>query len=230
MTVILLSTLSGYILGSIPTAYWLGRLVYSKNIFDHGSGSMGATNVYRVLGKVPFLITLFIDIFKGIAAVTVSAFFFATPSALFCSAVGALIGHTFSVFAGFKGGKGVATGLGIFIVLVPRASIVSLISFLIILFVFRMVSLSSIVAASVLPFAVVIMSEPSADYSIYFSIFSALVAAFVIFKHRANIKRILSGNEPRLNYRKKSDNSELQNQEYQSNDSDNSEKESEQEI
>ncbi len=186
----------GYFCGSIPTAYLIGRVVYRLNIFEHGSKNMGATNVYRVLGKTPFAFTLAIDVLKGMMAIIITASVLQrNPLALFVAGGAALVGHTLSFWVSFKGGKGVASGLGVFIALAPKASLITLTIFLFILIISRMVSLGSISAAASLPFLIFYFREGGPLYYHYLTGFSAIIAAFIIFKHKENIKRILKGEE-----------------------------------
>ena len=187
--------LIGYLCGSIPTAYWLGLIFYKINIFEHGSKNMGATNVYRVLGKVPFAATLVIDILKGMAAVILTSKVIESyPPALFIAGAAAICGHTLSFWVKFKGGKGVATGLGIFLALTPYSSICCLFIFLAALITRGMVSLGSILAATSLPFLIYFFKE-GGQYNLYLTGFAALIAAFIVFKHKANIQRIIKGEE-----------------------------------
>lgn len=203
----IMALLTGYLCGSIPSAYWLGLVFYKCNIFEHGSKNMGATNVYRVLGKVPFAITLMLDILKGMAAVIISAHVFTDAPAIFLSAAGALIGHTLSFWVKFRGGKGVATGLGVFLALATKSSLASLGVFLVVLLASKMVSLSSIFAAALLPVFIYIFQELGPIYNPYLIGFSAIVAFFVIYKHKANIKRILKGQELKLGQKSEAENS-----------------------
>jgi len=187
--------LIGYLCGSTPTAYWLGLLFYKTNIFEHGSKNMGATNVYRVLGKVPFAVTLLIDILKGMAAVLITAKLFPYPASLFIAAASAICGHTLSFWVKFKGGKGVATGLGIFLALAPKASALCLVIFLVVLVLSKMVSMGSILASLSLPFLIFYFKEGGTTYTPWLIVFSSLVAAFIVYKHSKNIKRIFKGEE-----------------------------------
>lgn len=208
MQLLFLALVTGYLCGSIPSAYWLGLIFYKCNIFEHGSKNMGATNVYRVLGKVPFAITLMLDILKGMAAVIISAHIFANATAIFFSAAGALLGHTFSFWVKFRGGKGVATGLGIFLALAAKSSLASLGIFLVVLLASKMVSLSSIFAAALLPVFIFWFQELGPVYNFYLTSLSAIMAIFVIYKHKANIKRILKGQELKLGQKSEDKNSE----------------------
>ncbi|HAE37106.1 MAG TPA: acyl-phosphate glycerol 3-phosphate acyltransferase [Candidatus Riflebacteria bacterium] len=195
----LYAILIGYLCGSIPTAYWLGKFVYRLNIFEHGSRNMGATNIFRVLGKKPGIFTLLFDIVKGVVPVLIVKQLFAdNPPVAFAAAAAALAGHTLSFWVKFKGGKGVATGLGVFLALATKASLCSLLLFLATLAISGMVSLGSILGSAALPFFILYFAESGPIYTPYLTGFSAFVAAFIIFKHKANIQRILRGEEPRL--------------------------------
>lgn len=195
----LYAVLIGYLFGSIPTAYWLGRLVYRLDIFEHGSKNMGATNVFRVLGKKPGIITLIIDIAKGATPVLlIRSLMPELPVAAFAAAAAAMLGHTLSFWVRFKGGKGVATGLGVFLALAIKASLASLLVFLVTFIISGMVSLGSILAATTLPFFVYRFAELGPAYNLYFTGFSAIVALFVIYRHKANIQRIVKGEENRI--------------------------------
>ncbi|HNX75731.1 MAG TPA: glycerol-3-phosphate 1-O-acyltransferase PlsY [Candidatus Rifleibacterium sp.] len=192
----------GYLFGSIPTAYWLCLLVYRLNIFEHGSRNMGATNVYRVLGNRPFAVTLAIDVLKGMAAVLICAAAWPTiPAVVFIAAAAALCGHTLSFWVKFKGGKGVATGLGVFMALAGKSALASLAVFMIVLLASRMVSMSSMLAAVLLPVFIYHFNELGEIYNPYLTGFATIIAMFVIFKHRTNIQRIFRGEEAKLAWR-----------------------------
>jgi len=192
----LYAVLIGYFCGSIPTAYWIGRFFYRLNIFEHGSKNMGATNVFRVLGKKPGIVTLLIDIAKGaLPVIIVRQIMPHNPTLAFTAAAAAMAGHTLSFWVRFKGGKGVATGLGVFLALATKASLCSLLLFLITLGVSGMVSLGSIIAAAALPFFIYWFEELGPAYNSYITIFSTAVAVFVIYRHKANMQRIFKGEE-----------------------------------
>jgi glycerol-3-phosphate acyltransferase PlsY len=197
---ILYSILIGYACGSIPTAHMVAKFIYKTNIFETGSKSMGATNVYRTLGLLPFAITLCVDVLKGMAAVLIVAHLFNEPTLVFLSSFFALLGHSFSFWVKFKGGKGVATGLGVFMALAINAALSSLIIFIVALFISRMVSLSSILGAVSLPFFIYHYKELGV-YNNYLTIFTIIIALFVVYKHKANVKRIFTGTETKLSFR-----------------------------
>ncbi|RCK81817.1 MAG: Acyl-phosphate:glycerol-3-phosphate O-acyltransferase PlsY [Candidatus Ozemobacter sibiricus] len=191
--------LLGYLLGAIPTAYWLGLAIYRINIFEHGSRNMGATNVHRVLGKGPFAATLTCDILKGMLPVLLAPRLAPSPAMIvplqLVAGVAAVIGHTLSFWVGFRGGKGVATGLGVFLGLAPKSSILAMVVFLAVLVTTRYVSLGSMLAAAALPAAIYFFQEGGPEWYLVFTVFAAVVAGFIIFKHRTNIRRLVRGEE-----------------------------------
>ncbi|NLM16387.1 MAG: glycerol-3-phosphate 1-O-acyltransferase PlsY [Candidatus Riflebacteria bacterium] len=198
MEKIAITAVISYLLGSIPNAYLIPKLFYKTNIMEHGSKNAGATNVFRTLGTFPFALTLALDVAKGMAAVLITAKLYNDfPYLLIVTAISALLGHTFSFWIKFKGGKGVATGLGVFIAISPKSTLTAMAVFYAVLFATRMVSASSIAAALCLPVAVYFYQEQSI-LSTHFAVFSALAAAFVIYKHKENIKRIRAGTESKL--------------------------------
>lgn len=186
---------ASYLLGAIPTSYIVGRLTRGIDLRDHGSGNLGATNAFRVLGWRAALPIFIIDIAKGFVPVRffpVLAGHEGIGLALACGAA-AIIGHVFSVYVGFRGGKGVATGFGVFLALAPAAVLVSLGVWIVLVFVTGYVSLASIAGAAVLPVMIALTSAP-----LPVLVLSIALAAFVIFAHRANIRRLLRGEEHRF--------------------------------
>lgn len=196
----------GYILGSIPSAWLLCRIFYGIDIFEHGSRNMGATNVHRVLGTKPFAITLILDILKGFAAVLLSVSFFSAPETAvpigLAAGAAAIAGHSLSVWVKFRGGKGVATGLGVFLALAPKASVTAMGIFLLVLVSSGFVSLGSIAAASALPFLILGFRECGEAWLSSFVGFSAVAALFIVYRHKANIVRLWNGEENALGSRK----------------------------
>ena len=198
----------GYLLGSIPTAVWVGKIFYGKDVRLEGSGNAGATNTIRVLGLTAGIPVLLIDVLKGLAAVLLieplNRFVGGTeitPLLQLLVAVAAVLGHTLPLFAGFRGGKGVATLLGIVLVLYPWATLLSLITFIIVLLISKYVSLSSISAGVAFPFFVIFLFPPD---NIVFMILAVAVALFLPLTHRKNIKRLLNGTEPKFTLNKSS--------------------------
>jgi len=208
---IILFLLLSFFLGSIPFSFIIGKKVKGIDLRDHGSGNLGATNVFRTLGGGWGAVCLLLDMGKGAAAVGMMTWlvnswpegqatpFHITPD-LFRIIAGfvASLGHTFSPFMGFHGGKGVATTGGAFAVLQPFAILATIIMFAIVFFVTRIVSLGSIVAAIVLPLFMVFFEWQSLETSKTIIIFTFIICGWVIFKHRANIGRLRAGTEGKL--------------------------------
>jgi glycerol-3-phosphate acyltransferase PlsY len=187
-----------YLIGSIPAAYLAGKLLRGIDLREHGSGNLGATNVYRVLGTRPAVAVLLADALKG--AIPVLVFPGVTDAGrpdlwAIAYAVAAIAGHVRSVFLLMRGGgKGVATAAGAFMSLAPLPSLIALGIFVIVLFVWGYVSLGSLSAATVLP---IVIALREGVRSPLFAV-SAIVAAFVFWTHRANIARLRNGDEPRF--------------------------------
>ncbi|MCH4825871.1 glycerol-3-phosphate 1-O-acyltransferase PlsY [Planococcus halocryophilus] len=194
---ILLPLLLAYLLGSIPSALWVGKLFYKTDIRTQGSGNLGATNTFRTLGKKAGIAVTILDILKGTAA-TLIPLFIATDIHPLVFGVLAVIGHIFPVFAKFKGGKAVATSGGILIGYQWPLFIMAVAVFLIALKITKMVSLSSIILAVVFIIYITIYAIFSADYLFMAVIY--LLALFIIFRHRANIARIRAGTEPKISW------------------------------
>ncbi len=200
--------LLAYLLGSIPSAVWIGKIFYNNiDVRDHGSGNAGFTNAMRVLGLKAGIPVLFFDIAKGFFAVYI---FFLFPESvitgftqqLFPIILGllALVGHIFPVLAQFRGGKGVATGAGLLLSLYPLGAGLALGTFLIILFISRYVSLSSIIASLSFPIWVILW-YPGKNISLL--VFSFFLSSMIIFTHRKNIGRLMRGEENSIYFRKK---------------------------
>lgn len=191
--------LASYLLGAIPTSHIVSRTIARIDLRQHGSGNLGATNLYRVLGwKYAVPVALF-DIAKG----AVPVLLFApqvSRSELFAVACGvaAILGHVFSVFVGFKGGKGVATAAGVMLALTPLALGVAAVVWAVVVRLTGYVSLGSIAAAAALPVAVYLLEQPNTPELLWID---ALVAAGVIVLHRRNIQRLLNGTENRFGRR-----------------------------
>lgn len=199
--------LVAYTLGSIPTAVWVGKNRYNIDVREHGSKNAGATNTFRVLGKKAGILVLLIDILKGVTAVLLPLILgyakWKTDELIeiqLALGILAVIGHMLPVFAKFKGGKGVATSLGIIIGIHPLAALVCLGIFLIIFIISSYVSLGAIIAAIAFPIVVNVFFENENPYLLWFSIVLALA---VIISHKMNIKRLISGNENSINLFKK---------------------------
>ncbi len=185
---IILAVIIGYLIGSIPFGYLLARLK-GLDITEHGSGNIGATNVWRNLGPAPGLAVLLLDMGKGAAAVLIGRSLGGIETEL-PAAAAALCGHSWSVFLRFKGGKMIATGGGIFLAMAPVTVLVGLIVWLITVAISRYVSLASMLAAVSIPVTMAVIKM-----SPWHIAFGAGVAAVAVYKHRANIKRLLDGTE-----------------------------------
>lgn len=194
---ILLPLLLAYLLGSIPSALWVGKLFYKTDIRTQGSGNLGATNTFRTLGKKAGIVVTILDILKGTAA-TLIPLFIATDIHPLVFGVLAVIGHIFPIFAKFKGGKAVATSGGILIAYQWPLFIMAVAVFLIALKITKMVSLASIILALVFIIYITIYAIFSADYLFMAVIY--LLALFIIFRHRTNITRIRAGTEPKISW------------------------------
>jgi len=190
--------LFGYLLGSIPCGLVLARLTGAPDPRKVGSGNIGATNVLRSGGKALGLATLIFDILKGLIP-TLAASLILENMVPICLVGGlAFLGHLFPLYLKFKGGKGVATAIGVMLILMPKALLLSLLCFLIVVWIGRMVSLGSITASALLPLWGGLWGYPKP-----FIMLSGIIALFIIVRHRANIKRILSGTESKLGKGKK---------------------------
>ncbi len=203
---ILLMVIVAYLLGSIPTALWAGKWWYGLDIREHGSGNAGATNAMRVLGPILGSAVLLIDALKGIAAVSlalvVNTGFLSTGwFVVYQLLLGgmAVLGHVFPLFASFKGGKGIATLIGITFILFPEAFLICLVIFLAVFFSTRYVSLGSMAAAVALPIVVIWVKEVTLLPKIIFTI---AVALFVPITHLNNIRRLMQGKENRISFKK----------------------------
>lgn len=187
-----LALLAAYLLGAIPTAFIIGKRIGGIDIREHGSGNVGTTNAFRVLGKGPGIIVLLIDIFKGYVAVAL-CLLVGGPDLGLLGAIIAMVGHSWTVFLKFKGGKGVATGAGAFFALMPKVVLAAIIIFVVLIYFTRYVSVGSIFAALSVPIFTYIFQEKTI-YKV-FGLFAALV---VIFRHIPNIKRLIQGTESKI--------------------------------
>lgn len=204
----ILSLIASYLLGSIPTALIAGRVIGKIDIRQHGSGNAGATNVYRLFGMKPYLAVLALDMLKGFAAVVVVADFgtgFISPerTGLYCGLF-AVIGHIWTVFAGFKGGKGVATAAGVFLGLNAGVALAAIGVYLLVTLTTKYVSLGSMTAAALAP-VFLLIDERIFGHYIPAELFAAsvLLAALIVYTHRENIKRLMKGEERKTEFLRK---------------------------
>jgi glycerol-3-phosphate acyltransferase PlsY len=205
---ILIGIILGYLIGSIPTAYIFGKWISGIDIRQHGSGNVGATNVFRILGKGPGIAVLLVDILKGVLVVALIPDLLGLTASIYrvSLAIAAVCGHNWTVFLKFKGGKGIATTFGALIGLMVKIAVlrpVVLWVFLIWVACFlitRIVSVSSILATTCLPVIMVLTNQEFVIICL-----GVIFCIFVVLRHKANIKRLFAGKEPRvpLSFRKK---------------------------
>lgn len=183
-----------YLIGSIPTGYIVVKLLKGEDIRKIGSGSTGATNVKRVLGKGWFFGVMFLDAFKGAFPVLLAKHFDTTSGILaVLAAIAVLIGHSKSIFLGFTGGKSVASGVGTMLALCWQAGLLIAVIWGIITYISRYVSLGSIIALCLSPVLMYIFHKPIA-----YVVYCAIGAVYIVYLHRENIKRLLAGNENKV--------------------------------
>jgi glycerol-3-phosphate acyltransferase PlsY len=199
-----------YLFGSFPSAILVGKLFYNIDVREFGSGNAGATNTFRVLGKKAGLPVLFFDVFKGFISVNLIVFLDIIPYSMdgvfelqLTFGIAAVIGHLFPVFTGFRGGKGIATLLGILIAIHPFAAFYSSLVFVIIFLIFKFVSLASILASFSFPILIYLLSDSSPNSLIIFSIF---VPILTLITHQKNIERLIRGEESKAKILKKKKN------------------------
>lgn len=198
---IILGILAAYLIGSIPTAYIFGKVSKGIDIRQHGSGNVGATNAFRVLGKTPGIICLILDILKGMLVIVGVSWIFNlnTNVQLIILSLAVVAGHNWTIFLKFKGGKGIATTLGVLIGLTVKIAairpvlLITLASWIISFLISRIVSISSIIAAVVLPISMLLTNQ---EFELVF--LGVVFCIWVVFRHRPNIKRLLSGQETKV--------------------------------
>lgn len=204
MITIIFGITTAYLLGSIPTSYLIGRL-RGIDVRQHGSGNVGATNVLRVMGKLPALITLIFDIGKGALAVTIVATFFYQKNSIITFSVfqvmlgfAVIAGHNWSAFLNFKGGKGVAAFIGVFLVIFPVGLLIGLVIWLLTTWLTKYVSLGSMLFAIIVP---VMAAFSGANIEVV--ILSVTCCIIICYKHKGNIGRLLDGTENKIGWAKK---------------------------
>lgn len=204
----IIALILAYLMGSVPSAVWIGKSIYGIDVREFGSGNAGATNTFRVLGKRAGLMVLFIDILKGWLAVMMANFVSEAPPSThpfvdlqIVLGVAAVIGHIFPIFAGFRGGKGIATLFGVILAAHPLACLISLGVFVLIFLAFRYVSLGSISAALAFPISVITIFADRVVPSMV--IFSIMVAILVMITHQKNIERLIRREESKMSFVKR---------------------------
>lgn len=180
-----------YLLGSIPSGVWVGKKIYGKDIRQFGSGNSGTTNTFRVLGKTAGTVVLLADVLKGTLAACLPLLF-QVPINPMVIGLGAILGHTYPLFAQFKGGKAVATSAGVLLAYNPPFFIYSVCLFLVLLFLTRMVSLSSMISLPLITLSSLFIG----DWIL--TTIAFILTLFIIYRHRENIKRIRNGTESKV--------------------------------
>jgi glycerol-3-phosphate acyltransferase PlsY len=184
--------LCAYLLGSIPFGFFVAK-IWNIDIRRTGSGNIGATNVYRTLGPVPGTIVLALDFLKGVLAVYAGYWIGGDPLVVLLLGVAAIFGHMFSIFLGFKGGKGAATGLGVLAVIAPEIFLIAAVLAAAIIALTRYVSIASIITPFVVAILMYVFHKP-----LPYAAAAFVVAVFVFFRHVPNLKRLLAGTESRV--------------------------------
>jgi glycerol-3-phosphate acyltransferase PlsY len=205
MTVVLIPV-SAYLLGSIPFGLILAKIFGGGDVRNEGSGNIGATNVARVAGPLAGILTLILDGAKGAAAVLLAERY-SNGSAMWMIIAGlaALIGHCFPIWLKFKGGKGVATAAGVYLALSPLAFLAGLILFILVVAFWRYVSLGSISAAAAMPMLLYFLWAPHHAPPPMITFGALAVAMLIVYKHDANLQRLVNGQEPKFSFSKKKD-------------------------
>ena len=195
MLKVLIFVIISYLLGSLPNGLYVANLK-GIDIRNEGSKNTGATNVFRVMGAKFGILVLILDALKGFIPLFIAEKFGVTGNSLVLIGITAVIGHTFSPFLNFKGGKGVATSLGIFLYLAPIPMLITLLMFFVVVGITKYVSLGSVLASVMLPLLILFIpvNEKLGNKMIVF-IISALLGSYIIYKHRANIQRLKNGTE-----------------------------------
>ena len=182
-----------YLLGSIPNGLIFGKLIWNKDLRKFGSKNIGATNAWRVIGKPAGIFIFLLDFLKGALSVFIAQSFGSSPWIVMLAGLLAIIGHSFSIYLSFHGGKGVATGLGVIAVMIPKATLIVFFTWLIIVLITRYVSLGSCIAAALVPILAFYF-----DAEFAFVLFGFVAAIFIIGRHRDNIARLLRGKENKI--------------------------------
>ena len=187
----------GYLFGSFPSGYLAGRIAKGIDIRSLGSGSTGATNVLRHIGKRAAIIVFLLDVFKGVLSILLAKYLLLNDTWQVAIGLSTLIGHIWPVWLNWRGGKAVATGLGIFLGLSWQVGLATLGVFILMITLFRIVSLASVSAALALPF-IMFISFKTSSISLPFLVISLLAMTLVIWRHRENILRLMKGKEPKI--------------------------------
>ena len=193
MTEYLLAVLAAYVIGSIPSGLILGKLIWHTDLREYGSRNIGATNAWRTLGKAAGIAVFLADSWKGQAGVYMGLLLVGTPLAAVLCGLAAIVGHSFSVFLRFRGGKGVATSLGVLTMLMGNVTLIVFLVWLAVVYTTRYVSLGSVIAGFLTP-----ILAAAFGYPLEYLLFTVLAATLVIVRHRENIERLLHGTENKI--------------------------------
>lgn len=212
MFTLALVVILSYLIGSIPTAIITSKLIMKDDIRKHGSGNAGATNVYRVMGWKPALFVVLVDVCKGTVACLLISKIGAGSAPLdetllrILAGAAAITGHIFTVFAGFRGGKGVGTSFGVLIILTPYATLIAVVVWLILVLTIRIVSVGSLAAGIVYPIVLLIQRSCfNPELPMAYLILGSVLGLLIVITHRSNIDRLLRGEESRFSSGKKKD-------------------------
>ncbi len=195
-----IAVICAYLIGSIPSGLWIGKIFYKTDIREFGSGNLGATNTFRVLGKKAGMVVTIMDILKGTVATILPIFPFFSDTIVHPLILGAIaaVGHMFPIFAGFRGGKAVATSGGVLLGYSWPFFIILIIGFFISLKMTKIVSLSSMVVSVIAVIYSIIYWLLTGDYALF--ILVLILATFIFYRHKSNIKRIKEGTEPKVKW------------------------------
>jgi glycerol-3-phosphate acyltransferase PlsY len=195
--------IAGYFIGSIPFGLLVSLGIYKQDLRKLGSGNIGATNVLRNFGTKPFIAVLILDMGKGYAAVRIGQALGLSPSLALAAGMAAMVGHMWSVFLRFKGGKGIATGGGVIIAAYPwQVTLIVIGSFLIMLLITRIMSVGSITGAIAFPVSAFIFLGGDMSQYWFHLVVAVMGCTFAVYKHRDNIRRLIRGEEPKLKFKR----------------------------
>ena len=182
-----------YFVGSIPNGLIFGKMFWNTDLRQHGSGNIGATNAWRVIGKKAGILIFLLDFLKGVIAVIIASYLIGEAWAMVLAGFMSIVGHVISIFIQFQGGKAVATGLGVITVMMPKTALIVFLVWLAVVLVTRYVSLGSIIASILVPILALVFEYPQPFFS-----FGVFAATLIVLRHRPNIKRLLNGTENKI--------------------------------
>lgn len=192
--VILSSLVIGYLLGSVSFSYLIGKMIRKIDIREYGSGNAGATNTLRVLGTGPAIVVLILDVLKGVAAVLISQALGGEEWIPVLAGLFAIVGHNWPLFSGFRGGKGVATTIGVFVTIAPFPALIAGGIAILLIILTRFVSLGSLAFVTLTPFVMLLFF----DYPLVYFYIALIIVILSYWKHRSNISKLLQGNENKI--------------------------------